>query len=172
MSIDWIKKNEALAYDGFRKIVRRLYLCPDNQERYFDIKLEKDSACILALTPEQEVILARQFRPGPAKVLLELPGGGVENDEQPERAIERELLEETGFTGNVISLGSSYVSAYSTAKKHHFIALDCKFIGSNNPDEAEFIEVVKMPLEEFREILNRGELTDSETAFRALIHLQ
>jgi len=50
-------------------------------------------------TKNNEVILAKQFRPGPNEVLLELPGRGIYKEETPEQAIERELLEEAGYKG-------------------------------------------------------------------------
>ena len=70
-------------------------------EEEFYISNEGPSTAVFALTTSNQVILARQFRPGPNAVLDELPGGAIEGGETPEQAGERELLEETGYRGKV-----------------------------------------------------------------------
>ena len=50
--------------------------------------------------------MIKQYRHGSKKITLEIPGGLVD-DEHPEKAALRELLEETGYQGN----GVTYLGA-------------------------------------------------------------
>ena len=81
MILPWELLHEELVYRGYRKVLRRKYRLPTGAEASFDIKQESTPVCVLALTDDQQVILARQFRPGPSEVLLELPGGGIDANE-------------------------------------------------------------------------------------------
>lgn len=55
---------------------------------------------IVALTPMREIILIRQFRYGSNRLEIEIPGGTVNDRENPVAAGCRELLEETGYAGS------------------------------------------------------------------------
>ena len=59
-----------------------------------------DGVHIIAVTPEQQVVLVRQFRAGSGRDSLETPGGLLEAGEDPCVAGARELLEETGYAGD------------------------------------------------------------------------
>jgi len=65
-----------------------------------------DYVAILAVTPVQEVVLVKQFRPVVESVCLELPAGHVEPGESPGIAARRELFEETGYTADAFDLVS------------------------------------------------------------------
>ena len=54
---------------------------------------------VVALTAERQVVLIEQYRPGTREVTLEVPGGTVDDGEDPLRAGLRELREETGYEG-------------------------------------------------------------------------
>src|SRR5258706_8400600 len=97
----------------------------------------------LALTTHDMVLLVRQFRPGPEAILLELPGGGVSPGEDPALAAARELLEETGYRGELELAGSSWHCAYSTMRTYHFVARQCVKVQEPTPDDQEFLEVVE-----------------------------
>lgn len=56
-----------------------------------------DSVVILALTPENRIVLVRQFRPAIEKYTLEMPAGCIDPNEKPIEAAARELYEETGY---------------------------------------------------------------------------
>ena len=78
---------------------------PDGKSPFYAINPE-DYVSILAVTRNKKVILVRQFRPVTENYTLELPSGHVSGIEDPEIAIKRELLEETGYkTDNVELLG-------------------------------------------------------------------
>lgn len=59
----WEKRDERVAYSGYRTILSRTYATPDGV-RDFEIKVEPDVAVVLAVTPSGEVLLVREFRPG------------------------------------------------------------------------------------------------------------
>jgi ADP-ribose pyrophosphatase len=165
---DWQKLDGQKVYSGYRNIVRQNFRMPNGKTIDFDLVNEGRAVCILALTPDQHVILAKQFRPAQEKILIELPGGGVKSGEDPIGAIERELLEETGYTGEFKFVNTSWHSAYSTLKRYNFVATNCVKIAEPDSGDEEFTEVVLMPLDQFREHLRTGELTDMGTGYRGL----
>jgi len=154
-----------------RKIEKVIYKLPDGTESDFYIKKERSAAGILALTKDQQVILVKQFRPGPNEILKELPGGYVDAEENPEQAAERELLEETGYEGNAKLVATTYDCAYSTMKRYCVVVTDCEKVAEQNLEKNEFAEVVLMPLSEFRELLKSGKNTDIEVGYIGLDYL-
>jgi 8-oxo-dGTP pyrophosphatase MutT (NUDIX family) len=136
-----------------------------------------DWATVVALTKAQEVVLIRQYRHGARQVILELPGGAMhEADESPLQAAQRELLEETGYSGNTfIEIGKvSPNPANQTNLIHSFLALDVVKVAGQNLDDTEEIEVVLKPLEEVITMARNGELLQSmqvSAVFFALAYL-
>jgi ADP-ribose pyrophosphatase len=117
--------------------------------------------CIFALTENNTVVMAKQFRPGPGKVMHELPGGIIDEGESPETAAARELLEETGYQAEDIKLVITYYpDAYYMGKRNICIGRNAKKISEQKLDHNEFIEAVEVSIEEFKKILESGELTD------------
>ena len=166
--LNWQVKHEEVRRLGFRRILERLYQLPDGREVQFDLKLEQHCVAVLAITTDYQVILAKQFRPGPNRILLEMPGGGIEKGESPPDAAARELLEETGYQGDLQFVTSSVDCAYSTMVRFNFVATDCKKISEPTPDENEFLEVVTISLDQFRDLLRSGELSDVESGYLGL----
>ena len=135
-----------------------------------------DWATIVALTKEQEVVLVRQYRHGAQKVILELPGGAMEDrDESPLQGARRELLEETGYASDqFIQVGCvSPNPANQTNLIYSFLALDAQKVADQHLDETEEIEVVLKPLDEVIAMAKNGELLQSmqvSTIFFALAY--
>jgi len=130
----------------------------------------------VALTQHQEVLLIKQYRHGAQKIIWELPGGAVDEGEEPIYAAKRELLEETGYTSdNIIEVGRvSPNPASHTNLMYAFIALDAQKVGDQSLDEIEEIEVYPIPLDEVILMVKNGEILQSlhvSTLFFALYHL-
>jgi ADP-ribose pyrophosphatase len=64
----------------------------------------RDYVHVLAITRDQTFVLVRQFRPAIEMFTLELPGGHVDDGETPEQSARKELLEETGFVAEQVTL--------------------------------------------------------------------
>ena len=164
---------EAAREEVFRKYGRSIekvvFRLPDGHEADFYLRNGQGSIACLALTKDNQVILVRQFRPGPKRILLELPGGGVQPGESLEEAMARELLEETGYVGNVRFVTSVLPDAYAVFRKNALVATDCeKKAEPQSEDNGEIVEAVLMPIEEFRAYLRTGQLTDVEIAYLGL----
>lgn len=154
---------------GIDKVIFRL---PDGTESDFYIKAEGTFICIVAITKDKKVILAKQFRPGPKEILLELPGGGIEEGETPEQAIERELLEETGYKGEIELVAANILDcAYSTLRRYSFVATDCEKVAEPQNTSSEISETVLLTLPEFRDLLRSGQLSDIEVGYLGLDYL-
>jgi len=168
----WTKKASETVFSKYgRSIERRTFILPDGQESDFYVQVSGSPVCVLALTEDRQVILVRQFRVGPEEILLELPGGGKEKDELPEDAIRRELLEETGYIGNIEFVTRCLDCGYNTMDRYCFVATDCRKVAEPRPDQTEFVEVVTMSLPEFRAHLRTGRLSDVEVGYLGLDHL-
>lgn len=155
-----------------RSVDKVWFQLPDGKEIDFALFSGGKSVACLAFTKNNEVILARQFRPGPKESLIEMPGGGLKEGENPEVAMVRELLEETGYQGKVELVTTLFHDAYSPRIKYALVATECEKIAEPKlEDNGESVEVVLMSLAEFRKHLKSGQLTDVEIGYLGLDHL-
>jgi ADP-ribose pyrophosphatase len=77
------------------KTVRGMPGSTADQEYY--VVRPRDYVTVVAITPERQILLVRQYRPAVERVTLELPAGLVDPGEEPEQTVRRELEEETGY---------------------------------------------------------------------------
>jgi ADP-ribose pyrophosphatase len=119
---------------------------------------------VVPLDAEGNVLLVRQYRLPARRSLLELPAGGIDPEESPEEAVQRELQEETGQrAGRLERLGGVFASpGYCDEFMHLFLATDLK-PSSLPADTDEQIEVVRLPLAEALRLAERGEIHDAKT---------
>lgn len=168
----WKELKREQVYKKYSRAIDRVdFLLPNGTEADFYIKAEAPAAAIFALTSDDQVILARQFRPGPKKILNELPGGYLDPGENALESISREFREETGYEGEFVEIGTCLDDAYSTMERHCFVATKCKKVGEPQDTDTEQTELVLMPLDEFRQQLRSGQMTDVEVAYLALDYL-
>lgn len=113
---------------------------------------------VVAITQDSEMVLVEQYRYGTEEPTLEIPGGMVDKGEEPLEAARRELLEETGYrSDNWKNLGKvSSNPAILTNYTYMYLADQCTFVGSENPDTHERIIVHKMPITEFLGLVADG----------------
>ena len=159
---------------GRRAVVEKAFRMPDGSEAVFTVTGDPSSlavACV-ALTPWQTAVLAEQYRPGPERVMMELPGGGVEVGESLAEAAARELAEETGYVpADLIYLGDMYYDGYFGGSRNYFLATGCERRQEQDLDPAEFVTVREVAPGDLVTLAMTGGMTDPGGVLLALPYL-
>jgi ADP-ribose pyrophosphatase len=133
---------------------------------------------IFALTPDDEVVMVRQYKHGAASILLEFPGGTfLPAHEQAAAAAARELAEETGYTAPELELlGTAWDDPTRQDNRvHMYLARGARLTHAQALDAHEDIEVVTFALRKLKSMCMNGELCVTGSlalAFLALEALQ
>jgi 8-oxo-dGTP pyrophosphatase MutT (NUDIX family) len=122
-----------------------------------------DWVTIAAVTPDQRIVVVRQYRFGIAGFTTELPAGLVDPGEPHREAAVRELREETGFTSNDwVYLGWVQPNpAYQNNRLHQWLARDAQLTESCQLDEGEDIEVSVLSMAQVRRDIAEGRMRNS-----------
>lgn len=124
---------------------------------------------VIPVDDNGDVYCVRQYRYAMGQSILETPAGKLEPGERPMDCAIRELGEETGFAaGNMIELGEIYPSpGYCREKLYIYLALDLKK-GKAHPDEGEFLDLEKYPLDKLEEMVMDNRICDAKTIIAIL----
>jgi 8-oxo-dGTP pyrophosphatase MutT (NUDIX family) len=130
----------------------------------FFVLYSRDWINVVPVTPEGNLVLIRQFRHGTASVVWEIPGGIMDlEDESPEQAALRELLEETGYEPEaMVFLGAVHPNpAIQNNRCHTFLAVNARRRQNQRLDTQEDIEVQEASWSEVSRMVDQGEITHS-----------
>lgn len=125
--------------------------------------------CILPLDEDNNVLMVRQFRYPPHRVLLEIPAGKMEYGEDHRACGLRELKEETGCTCDEFTYLGNLIPtpAYDNEVIHMYLARGLHS-GEQKLDEDEFLDVEKIPLDKAVEMVMNNEIADAKTQIALL----
>ncbi|UXS28259.1 NUDIX hydrolase [Staphylococcus delphini] len=144
---------------------------PNNETAYREVVKHNGAVAICALTPDQQVILVKQYRKALEQELLEIPAGKLEPGEDRESAAMRELEEETGYKAKKLTLiGEVYGTPGFSNEKISVYFADNLVEGEVNLDEDEFVEKVLYSLEDVKKAIEARTIEDAKT-FIAFQHL-
>lgn len=148
------------------------YVLPNGVEKRAYTSHHNPFVVGLPITSDMDVILVREYRPGPDQIMLDLPSGSLHPNEDPTEGMIRELEEETGYTGTPELVNISFTSPYSNQERYTYLIRDCTWLKPQCLDHDEFIEVVKMPLRDFYlSWVVKGLTTNAVASFYALDRL-
>ncbi len=135
----------------------------DNSGEFVVLKLP-DWVNVIAVTPDNHVILVEQYRHGMNTITLEIPGGVIEkHHSEPVEAARSELTEETGYTAEKWTyLGGVAVNpAIMNNRCHLFLAENCTLTHPQDLDQHEDIRVHLRSMDDFLEAVRTGEIDHS-----------
>ncbi|EIK0278969.1 NUDIX hydrolase [Staphylococcus pseudintermedius] len=144
---------------------------PNNETAYREVVKHNGAVAICALTPDQQVILVKQYRKALEQELLEIPAGKLEPGEDRESAAMRELEEETGYKAKKLTLiGEVYGTPGFSNEKISVYFADNLVEGKVNLEEDEFVEKVLYSLDDVKKAVEARTIEDAKT-FIAFQHL-
>lgn len=140
-------------------------LLPNGKTALREVVEHPGGVCVAALTDQDEILLVKQFRYPYMEEILEIPAGKRDSKEEaPLECGKRELREETGtVAGEFVFLGELYPTpGYCDEVIYIYAAKNLTF-GETDPDDDEFLAVIKMPFNEALERVLSGEIKDAKT---------
>jgi len=119
---------------------------------------------------KRQVILIKQYRYPVEKVLIEIPAGKLDRFEPPLECAKRELKEEAGISeGNFKLLSTLYTSpGFSNEIMYIYLVTDFKE-EENEPDHDEFLQILKIDLNECLKMIEEGMICDAKSIIGILM---
>jgi len=119
-----------------------------------------DAVHVIALTPENELLLVRQFRAASGRDSLEVPGGLIDPGEDPLEAGARELLEETGYAGDPPSLVGTLWSNPSlvTSRTTTIVVRNVRRVAEPRLDQTEELTLERVPADDVFRLVQEGRI--------------
>ncbi|MGN0991497.1 MAG: NUDIX hydrolase [Candidatus Ventricola sp.] len=139
--------------------------CPNGHPAPREIVVHKGAAAVVPMFEDGTTLLVRQHRVSVDRVTLEIPAGKLDHvGEDPLDCAVRELEEETGLRAERMTLLTSVLTTpgFCTEQIGIYLAQGLSQ-GQTHPDEDEFLDLVRIPLDEAVEKVMRGELRDGKT---------
>ncbi len=155
-------KKEVLLEAGIFKVIKNTY--QGGMERVFIA--HPGAVTIIATTPDDKLLLIKQFRAPAKEWLWEIPAGTLEPGEEPLFCAQRELEEETGFSSNNWQhlFPLTLAPGYSSEIIHFFRAKDVSPVTEARAgDEDELIYLREISKKEAQKMLDRQEIKDAKT---------
>jgi len=114
-------------------------------------------------------VMVRQYRYPLQRVMIEVPGGKIDDGESPLEAAKREFAEETGLAAAQWGkLGELHDPNHATV----FLAEDLTAAGHDKMAEEGISETIKVTWVDIDRMIARNELTDSKTLACLLLFRQ
>lgn len=152
-------------YDG--KIItvkQERVLTPSGRETSRELVLHNGGVGIAAVDDSGRICLVRQYRRPFDDFVTEIPAGKLEAGEDVFEAAKRELKEETGYTAENYTYMHYCMSSpgFCSEKVYLYLATGLRE-GESCPDDDEFLEFFKVPLNEAYEMVMNGEINDGKS---------
>ncbi|HEY7024849.1 MAG TPA: NUDIX hydrolase [Candidatus Limnocylindrales bacterium] len=143
----------------------------DGRNHTRDVVLHPGAVTIVAILPDRQVLLVRQYRHAAGEALLELPAGTL--DRQPDGSMEdrllaakRELTEETSYHAGKWRQLSTFFTApgFASELMTMFLATEVSEDPDyKGPDPDERLELQRMPFNEALALARNNQFRDAKT---------
>ena len=145
---------------------------PNGRRTKREIVEHSNAVAIVAIDADDNVLLVKQFRKPVEKELLEIPAGCMENGEEADVTVSREMREETGYRPQKIErLGGFYSTpGFCTEYLYLYLATDLVADGLHAEDTDD-IELVRVPLHKIAGLISSGTICDAKSIAGLLLYL-
>jgi ADP-ribose pyrophosphatase len=145
----------------------------DGRTAQNEVVLHRPCVAMVVVDADGRLVLVRQFRSPAEAELLEIPAGSVDDGEEIEAAVQRELQEEVGVkAARAVRLGGIYVApGYCTEYIHLYQCQE--LMDSRLPaDEDELIQTERLTLRQALNSIASGRIQDAKSVAGLLLYAQ
>ena len=162
-----VRRTEIYQGPIFKVVQDQVELPEGKGQAQRDLIFHNGAVAVIAITPENKMILVKQYRKAIEATSYEIPAGKLELGENadPQAAALRELEEETGYTGQ-LELVYDFYSAigFCNEKIKLYRAIHLTKVENPRPqDEDETLQLFEVSLEEAYQLLQNGDICDAKT---------
>lgn len=153
-------------YDGKVVTLERWQVkLPNGADAMREVILHNGACAIVPVDERGFVTLVRQHRVAVDRITTEIPAGKLDGpDEDPGVCARRELEEETGLHARCWKELTCIFTTPAFCRERIWIYLATELEQSGaHPDDDEFLNLVRMPLDEAVAMVMRGEIRDAKT---------
>lgn len=139
---------------------------PNGQSATREVVRHPGAVCILAISPDDKVILVNQYRHPCGCEVLEIPAGKLDiQGEQPEQCAFRELSEETPYTAKSMELIQGFYTAPGFCDEYMYLyrAGGLSMDSTAQADEDEFVQTVMLSKDEAKQAIREQRIKDAKT---------
>lgn len=164
-----------LIYDGkIMQVTREEVELENGEHAYREVVYHHGGVCILAVKDHQ-IILVKQFRYPNRIQTIEVPAGKLEKDEDPQDCAFRELEEETNNRARDMKFIMKVLPSpgYTSEWLYLYEAIDFEEVNDALAgDDDEFIDIIKMDIDEAYQKILDGEIVDAKTVIAIMYAYQ
>ena len=164
-----------LIYDGkIMQVTREEVELENGVHAYREVVYHHGGVCILAVK-EHQIILVKQFRYPNRIQTIEVPAGKLEKDEDPQDCAFRELEEETNNRARDMKFIMKVLPSpgYTSEWLYLYEAIDFEEVNDALAgDDDEFIDIIKMDIDEAYQKVLDGEIVDAKTVIAIMYAYQ
>lgn len=162
--------SHTLLENSFLNIYQDTVQLPNGHSSQRIVVRHPGAACILATTPDDQVVLVRQWRYATNQALLEIPAGKLDAGEDPSQCALRELAEETPYCASSAEFILKFYTAPGFCDEiiHLYRAHHVQPNSTLSPDQDEFVQTILMNRVDVQKAIKNGEICDG----KSLIALQ
>ena len=160
----WKRTSRHVVHDGFLRLVQDEVVLPNGSELTYESLEQGNTACVLLWHSEKGFLILHHYRYVLDTVTIEIPMGGVAENETPEDAARREVQEETGFlVRNISCLGTVVPSNGQSPQTMILYFAEDAGEGKPSPEVSEMFETSWVTGARLLRMAISGEITDAAT---------
>ncbi len=145
---------------------------PNGNIAHWDFIKHKGAAAVVPVLPDGRLLMVLQYRNALDRDTIEIPAGGLNENEDPYVCAMRELKEETGYSVDKMDYLISVCTtvAFCNEKIPIYVAFIEGKAGEQDLDEDEYVNTKAFTVDELCEKIYTGTINDSKTIAAVLAY--